>query len=213
MTPGHISGKEWCPVCMGHCPTNARIKFEKEVESRGGKILGVYVDTATKVEIICVKGHKYYAKPNNVMNGKYCRSCGLSESKGERAVRLYLEKTEVQHEKEKSFEWMPYKKYDFYIECGELNYLIEFDGIQHFEFSSFFHGDEITFSKRRKTDIEKTAAALNNNFLLLRISHKDIDNIEEIIDQFLNNPQNRLTLSSINDYSWLVKDIQPLLCY
>ena len=69
-------------------------------------------------------------------------------------------------------------RFDFYI--LECNLLIEFDGSQHFE--SIKHwGDEEGLAKCIHHDIIKDNWCINNNKVLLRISHVDIDNIAEII--------------------------------
>ena len=64
------------------------------------------------------------------------------------------------------------------IEYNELKYVIEFDGIQHFKFIEFFHKDIKNFITRQETDIFKTIVALKNDYNIIRIDYKQIDNIE-----------------------------------
>lgn len=70
--------------------------------------------------------------------------------------------------------------FDFYV--LEYNLLIEFDGKQHFEEVECWGGKE-GLIKRVRHDIIKDNWCINNGKYLLRISYKDIDNIEEIITE------------------------------
>ena len=61
--------------------------------------------------------------------------------------------------------------------------LIEFDGIQHFEFVSHFTRDVDSMLSRRFADIRKNHAAIVAPYptILLRIAHTDLPNIEKLI--------------------------------
>jgi very-short-patch-repair endonuclease len=64
----------------------------------------------------------------------------------------------------------------------DCNTLIEFDGGQHFESIEFF-GGKTAYTKRRMHDVMKNKFCLENNYLLLRIAHTEIDYIEQLIDR------------------------------
>ena len=74
-------------------------------------------------------------------------------------------------------------KVDFYI--NDLNLCIEFDGKQHFEPVKHF-GGKVNFDKTKKRDEIKNNFCFNNNIKLLRISYKDINNVENILNENLN---------------------------
>lgn len=213
MTPGHISGGQWCPRCRGHCPIQAQERFRDVVQTRNGAVIGEYINTFTKVDVCCEKGHRFGIKPNNATNGKWCRPCGLGESKGERAVREFLTRTNIEFEPEKRFAWMGLKKYDFLFTYQGRQYLVEFDGIQHFKFIPFFHDTPDVFAARQQIDIDKTVNALNQGYFFIRIAHTDLSSVDLILDGIINdpNPIHRLAYSDPPMYQWLNDGLQNRL--
>lgn len=210
MDPCHLARGQWCPKCRNHCPEQAKERFEEVVKVQKGTIIGTYVNTYTKVAVKCEKSHPFEIKPNNATNGKWCRICGLGESKGEKAVRLCLESLDIPFQAEKTFDWMPRKRFDFYFTYNNRNYLVEFDGIQHFVQIEFFHPTEELFRQRQQVDIDKTVNSLNAGNFLIRIAHEDIDNVPDIIEGCINNPNPpaRLYLSDMEEYKWLMEGIR-----
>jgi len=213
MTPGKISQLQWCPKCRNRCPIQARERFETVVQNKKGAILGQYINTYTKIEVRCEKFHKFSIKPNNATNDRWCRICGLHESHGERKIREYLTEMEIQHDPEAIFNWMPRKRYDFYFLYNGRHYIVEYDGIQHFEHIDFFSPSEDHFNQRRSIDVDKTVAALNQGFFLIRISYNNINEIRDIIDDIINdpNPQSRLSFSDNEMYDCLLNDVRTKL--
>ena len=204
ITPGHISGGKWCTRCRNHCPIQAEERFRAEVQRRGGIILGPYVNTATSVELQCQDQHKFWAKPNNVMNDKWCRPCGLSESKGERAIREYLADYGIDYQQEVEFPWSNRKRYDFVVHHNQRHYIIEYDGIQHFEQIEFFCPDIDEFVKRQQIDIVKTVAALTSGYYVIRICYSDLNDIDILLASMLHDePSHKLIVSDHEMYSWL----------
>ena len=76
--------------------------------------------------------------------------------------------------------------------------LIEFDGEQHFIFSTNWDKTEEKFKKRQLNDKKKTAYCELNNIPLLRIAYWDFDNIEQLILSFLKNYDNEIIRSVSN---------------
>ena len=107
-------------------------------------------------------------------------------SKGEMLILIYLRKKGVILEQQKQFvdckNILPLP-FDFYL--PEYNMLIEFDGEQHFKFNP--KGDFIKtqeeLDERQRLDKIKTEYCINNNIKLLRISYKEIDNIDNILSK------------------------------
>lgn len=91
-------------------------------------------------------------------------------------------------------------------------FLIEFDGLQHFESVGVFGGEK-SFNTQRKNDIIKSMYCYNNNIPLLRISYLDIDNIDKIVEDFLNQYncnklyKSKLHYSNLTDYAELIAAI------
>lgn len=72
-----INAGDWCPACSNNCPIRARDKFYETVSSRGGRVIGNYVDTHTKVHISCEHGHEWLATPRHVTSTykQWCPVC------------------------------------------------------------------------------------------------------------------------------------------
>ena len=104
-------------------------------------------------------------------------------SKGEDKIVRLLNSARVRYEREVSVPKLNGKKgvplrYDFGIyQNGKLVILIEFDGEQHFKYSSHFNKTKSDFQYRRGRDRKKNEWALNNHITLFRIPYWDLENI------------------------------------
>lgn len=105
---------------------------------------------------------------------------------GEYRIKQYLDLNfeNVEYYREFIFKSLPSYKFDFYI--PEYNMCIEFDGIQHFEPVRRFGGYD-SFIKIQNRDKLKNEYCLDNNIKMVRISYKEIDNIDNILLEVLNN--------------------------
>ena len=178
----HLKGKG-CPIC-GHKIGGLKRRITlKEFIDRAQQIHGdkynysnvCYNKINTKIEINCIKHGKFYQTPHNHLNGRGCPKC--SESRGEKEVRLFLEKNNIKYQREKKFKNCKNKyllPFDFYL--PDKNILIEYDGMQHFRVNEYF-GGEIGFKATQKNDKIKNTYANEKNIKLLRISYWE--NIEK----------------------------------
>lgn len=137
-----------------------------------------YVNVSTKIKVICTNNHITEVAPSNVYSGHGCKLCKTSV--GENLVMEALEELEVRYEREKTFDTcknvLPLP-FDFYIE--DLNLLIEYDGIQHYEAIDFFGGQK-HLEYVQFLDSIKTKWCEENGVELLRIpytSEKDTKSI------------------------------------
>ena len=91
-------------------------------------------------------------KPNKHLTGQGCPIC--KESHGERKIRNFLNKYNIKHKGQHMFEDcinifpLPF---DFYL--VDLNILIEYDGIQHFDKNSLFYSEEVIINDEIKKQI------------------------------------------------------------
>ena len=119
-----------------------------------------------------------------VVSGKLLRSgwtksCGCLQSKGELKIQQLLNALGLHYEKEKSFEDcrspITDRKlfFDFYVED---TYLIEYDGIQHFE-DARWKDDKDTFENKQLRDQVKNEYCYKNNIPLLRIPYWAYDSL------------------------------------
>lgn len=136
-------------------------------------------------------GYKFNKRVALILKHPSCPRCFV-KSEGERRISNYLSNLKVNFKREVAFNDLRgvkngYLRYDFGIMSeGEVKHLIEFDGEQHFNKSNsdFFKDD---FETIKEHDRRKTEYAYKNNKTLLRISYDDIDNIDEILFNFLKN--------------------------
>ncbi len=77
----------WCPECRVEqyvLPLRKAIAdFKGEWES------GKYINSYTKINVRCKKGHKWCAKPASIMNGRWCATCAHEKKKEKSSALLY----------------------------------------------------------------------------------------------------------------------------
>lgn len=99
-------------------------------------------------------------------------SCGCIKSLGEQKIANILNDYNISYVREKIFQGTSFR-YDFYV---NNEYIIEYDGIQHFQDYSW--GDKYnTKEKSQKRDMEKNLYCQKNNIPIIRIPYTHFDNI------------------------------------
>lgn len=158
-----------------------------------------YTSSNTKISIECDKGHMYKATPDNIKRGNRCPVCNIS--KGEEAIRNFLNRNFITFDPQKTYDNCRYKwvlRFDFYI--PDLNILIEYDGIQHFEPIEFF-GKSKGLKEIQKRDQIKNEYCKNNKITLIRIPYYDFEKInyiltENVLKPLINKEKTSTTKSS-----------------
>ena len=148
--------------------------------------LVIYIDSTTKVFIICKEHGKFEQRPNNHLRGQGCPKC--KESKGENIIRKYLKeqacsfKTQYTFEDCKNINKLPF---DFGIlHDGKLIGLIEYQGIQHYKSIEYWGGED-RLKYTQNNDLIKSAYCQRNNIPLLTIHYTDKNVIHELIRNFI----------------------------
>lgn len=144
-----------------------------------------YKNTKEPIIIICEEHGTFSQSPECHLRGQGCPE--HTESKGEIKIGEILNKRQIHYERDKQLPGLKHKKslrIDFYWEQGHQAFAIEYDGEQHFKPVKHFGGLS-EFKKIQERDKIKTIYCLKNGIRLLRISYKEYDDIEEIIDHFL----------------------------
>ena len=139
---------------------------------------------------------------NNLDYNGVCPSC-YKRSKGEHSIRQFLDNNDINYTMERSIDNLKDIKklrFDFYIE--DLDIYIEFDGKQHFieDPKSFMYRDH---SDRLKRDQIKNEFCIENGIKLFRISFRDLDNVEEILNSIIKD-KSSTTIERYNVY--LIED-------
>ena len=189
VTPAGFLRGNRCPKCSGKMKKTTEI-FKKELFDLVGDeytILGKYAGNKIKIKIKHNKcGFEYNVKPNVFLTGSRCPKC--NQAKGEEMIHRFLNKMgfkiKMQFKLEdcKNIQPLPF---NFAIFNGDkLKTLIEYDGQQHFQPIKHFGGLE-TLKERKKNDEIKNKYCEENQIPLIRISYKDFDNIESILEKKL----------------------------
>ncbi len=148
----------------------------------------VYINSITKIEIMCDTHGSFLQTPHDHLDGHGCPTC--KSSRGENKISKYLDENQISYIREYKFADCKNTKslpFDFYL--PKLNICIEFDGKQHFEIGSFGSKNDINiienFIKLKKNDSIKDNYCTLNKIKLLRISYLEIYNIDLILKSFL----------------------------
>lgn len=142
-----------------------------------------YKNNHTKIKIICPVHGVFEQQPNNHLNGDGCKKC--RNSKGETKIENFLIKNDVKYIKQYVFEHckninpLPF---DFYL--TDYNICIEYDGEQHFK-PRWYDKNNDEFFNRQKRDNIKNKFCEENGVKLLRIGYKNFNNIDGIIERYL----------------------------
>jgi len=162
ITPSnHLKGVG-CSKCSGKRRLTNEEFIEKSILINGDKYSYEkcnYVSNKNKVIITCKKHGDFKQVANQHLSGSGCSRC--KESIGEYKIEQFLILKKLKYKKQYMFEDLKYKKnlkFDFAIFSEEkLNFLIEFNGEQHYLFRgqygmSRFDFDEILFRDKLKME-------------------------------------------------------------
>lgn len=122
-------------------------------------------------ECLCDCGSTILVGTYNLTSGN-TQSCGCLKSKGEEKIASLLKENNIVFEREKTFENCIFPdsnrkaKFDFFV---SNKYLIEYDGIQHFQQSGWSTKDRLFYTKNH--DNFKNEWCLKNNIKLIRIPY------------------------------------------
>jgi len=189
----HLLGRG-CPICKKQTLSNPYISDKSNFIGKANKIHNfkydyskvVYINSRTKVCIICPIHGEFWQTANAHIQGSGCPKC--HQSKGEIQIEKWL--------KENKFQFIPqykfkdckglrnYLPFDFYL--PELNICIEYDGRQHFEPMINLYGKKAieTFQQTQINDKIKNLYCENHNIKLLRINFKHYKQIEKILETY-----------------------------
>jgi very-short-patch-repair endonuclease len=146
-----------------------------------------YINTKTKVIIICKKHGDFLQGTTIHLYGRGCPTC--NSSKGEIIIMNFLNKYKVKYCKEYRFKNQPKHikkcRYDFYL--PSFNTIIEYHGAQHFNFSNYFHEDYLSMLDDRKRDYEKMKFCKDNNinYLEIHYNHNIIKKLTDFATQLI----------------------------
>jgi hypothetical protein len=183
-----------CPKCSnekrGFDKRLSQEEFIKKAMAVHGNIYDYskvnYETTLTKVIIICPIHGEFEQTPNKHLDGSGCNLC--NSSRGEKAVRNFLNKNKIKFTEQKTFDDCIYinkLKFDFYLPV--YNILVEFQGIQHYqEFKTYFHKEgRKSFEIQLERDKIKKQYCIDNNIRLIEIPYYDIKKIDNYLKEVI----------------------------
>lgn len=139
----------------------------------------------SRIDIICHKHGIFQQRADLHLNSKCgCPKCNASH--GELKIEEYLKNNGIEYKVQ-----YPVKleqqmfarnnlRIDFYL--PKHNTFIEFNGLQHYEFSPYFHESEDDFQKQVERDERLKDYCRKNKINLIVIKYNQIDKIEKILN-------------------------------
>lgn len=151
-----------------------------------------YKNSRSKVKILCPNHGYFYQLANNHLRGHSCNKC-KNRSKSEVTIEKILKLKSLNFEIEFKFKDLRYKyplRFDFAIfnKEGDIEFLLEFNGRQHYEWVKTFHGTEEGLQIYRDRDLLKKEYC-EKNMIPLHIIRYDEDiskSLIKIINQYEN---------------------------
>lgn len=189
-----------CPICAHEKRAAHRKKshdtFVSEMAAIAPNILitGKYQGTHKMISCTCTIHHcTWESYPCNLLNQTAgCPECAIERfnnqpSKGERLIAEWLRANEIAFHPEVTLDGCRYKRplrFDFYLD--DLNAVIEFDGLQHFQYvPSWSHGNPNYLAEVQQRDAIKDAYCAEHHIRMIRIPYTQIDSVGDILSKNL----------------------------
>jgi len=154
------------------------------LESIGYKRIGEYVNSHKKMTVVCNNGHRTEMLLSNLRSGIRCKYCHFSL--GEKEVIDHLESLGVTYDREVHYKNNSGESmfFDFVIYDinGNVLFIIEYDGIHHFEERELFKN---TLDYVLERDDRKDAFCKENGISILRIPYTEFSRVGDLINEYI----------------------------
>jgi very-short-patch-repair endonuclease len=190
-TPNHhLSRASSCQKCARESQkyklTKSREQFITDAKKTWGNKFSYshvnYVNGKTKVKINCRTHGFFHQQPLNHLSGQGCYDCvDRLNSKGVQAIELFLKQTKVDYERERKFSDLKNERLlpvDFWL--PKLKTIIEFDGEQHSKIGLYADTEDKLLAIQKR-DCIKDKWAKKHGYKMIRISYKQLKNINKIL--------------------------------
>jgi len=182
-TPGNVTSRNsWCPYCAG-CARLKLSDLQGIAASKKGLCLSTeYRNNRNRLHWRCSKGHEWEAKATHVIQGSWCPYC--NNWVGEETCRKWLEVHFSAHFPKAWPQWLKVTSshplgLDGYNE--DLRLAFEYQGPQHFKFTTFFHRTRLDFEMQVERDRKKAEACASRGVTLLVVPFMKITEIPEYL--------------------------------
>ena len=192
----HISYESGCPRCAGRAPLSLPYFRAQMLLIHGddydlSEVTEVDVKSCNSTIPVICRSCKLRWHPqirSLIYNKSGCPSCKIS--KGERACRTVLESLNIVPTPQVKIKSLPTRLFDFGFESDGINWLLEYDGIQHFKLNVLFHDDDIDkFHEAQEVDMLKTEIAVKEGYHVIHIDYTQLNNAKYHIVRALNMKQ------------------------
>lgn len=182
---GNIISVRTADLKNGHTQSCGCLQKQRTADSNSNNLLGQRFGKLKVIEktnqrqgrhIIwkcqCECGNIVYVLSTHLTSG-HTTSCGCIDSLGEQQIAKILRENGIMFETQKTFQDCRFPtttalaKFDFYV---NNKYVIEYDGIQHFQAIPFF-GGENALKKQKERDNFKTQWCKEHNIPIIRIPY------------------------------------------
>lgn len=186
-TPSHHLSGEGCRKCTNvkkHKTTEDWINQAKLIHNnRYNYSKSNYINSSTKITIICPIHGEFKQLPFNHLQGHGCPKC--SRSHGEIKIENWLINNKIKFNSfyrisiDKNINPKGYAEIDFYI--PSMNLFIEYNGRQHYIPIEYFGGN-LELEHQQKRDEFVREYCKRNNIRLLEIPYTEENNIDNILN-------------------------------
>ena len=184
-----------CPMCAKEHVIKSNTMTQSEFIEKAKIIHGdlydyslvKYIGCDDKVEIVCPKHGVFKQTPYRHLRGAKCPNC--ESSHGETFIRMYLSSKNVRFIQQYPIQ-LSVKLFsrnnvrvDFYL--PDHNTIVEFNGIQHYKYTPFFHRNEDDFNRQKERDYRLKKYCNEKQISLIIVKYNQIDKIDKILDREL----------------------------
>ena len=151
-----VRGRSGCPECAIRRSRKTKDEFlqafyERFPDSNYDFSQAEYVNSKTKMKVICPEHGPFMMTPNDLIGGHGCAMCKMSGM--EKVVMQSLKNADISFTLQKKFKWLGKQSIDFYI--PGLKIALECQGMQHYhEIPAFGGADKLSriqsLDKRKK---------------------------------------------------------------
>lgn len=141
-----------------------------------------YKNGQKTIKVKCSCGFIFKTTLNSLLRdrGRLCPKCQSGYSKAAYNIYKILKENKENFVIEKTFDWLPKYRYDFYL--PDKNLVIEYMGEQHYVWTKFFHKTKQDFLNQCSRDKIKREKSLSHGINYLEIPYLYEKNISSIID-------------------------------
>lgn len=208
----HINRGHGCLECANQVPWSLERFIRKGTEIHGDKydyhqITPEHIKGyKSKVPIICRLCNNNWNQRISVHITCKCGCPKCHRSHGEIVCENHLNSLSIYPESQHILDNLPRKRFDFRFTYNNRNFLLEFDGSQHFKYVPYFHQDVNEFIRKQQVDVLKTQRGLEKGYSIIRIDYTQINNLNLHINNAFNSTST-LYFSDHTIYQYIINGL------